>query len=92
MFIDIRLEMIIHSVLLGVLMWFVGFSENGEESIGVYCAVNYIAMVVYTHFKYKGDPEYQEIQAIHHFTLTAEMVTCIIGGLFVAGALEGIFN
>jgi hypothetical protein len=92
MFLDYRLELIIHSVLLGVLMWFVGFSKNGEEAIGGYCAINYIAVIVYTHVKYKGDPEYNFIQSTYFFAVAGEMCAAVVGGLFVAAVLESILN
>ena len=91
MFIDYRLELIIHSLLLGVLIWFAG-SSLWEDVIVGYCGLISIAGMAYAHFKYKGDPEYNFITSTYFFAVAGVFVAVPIGGLFVACALEGILN
>jgi len=91
MFIYPPIETIIHSVILGVLMWFFGFPD-GESVASGYFIGHFIVAMVYTRVKYKDDPEYKFIQSTHFFLYIAEACAYAIGGLFVAAALEGILN
>ena len=94
MFLDYRLELIIHSVLLGVLIWFFGGTtvDSLEAVIGGYCAIYSIAVIAYAHFTSKGDPECNFIQSTYLFAVAGEMCAAALGGCFVAAVLESILN